>query len=103
MPIRHDSVVDDLMRNWPATIRAFLDFRMGCCGCPIATFHTVDDACREHDVDRDVFLVALRETIADQDFARRLGVARARFGQHHQPVSIAQHDALPPLSISPRF
>jgi len=67
MPIRHDSVVDDLMRNVPATIRAFLDFRMGCCGCPIATFHTVDDACREHHVDRDVFLVALRDAMADQD------------------------------------
>uniref|UniRef100_Q07J88 DUF1858 domain-containing protein n=1 Tax=Rhodopseudomonas palustris (strain BisA53) TaxID=316055 RepID=Q07J88_RHOP5 len=67
MPIRHDSVVDDLMRTQPATIRTFLDFRMGCCGCPIATFHTVDDACREHDVDRDVFLVALRDAMADQD------------------------------------
>jgi hybrid cluster-associated redox disulfide protein len=67
MPIRHDSVVDDLMRNLPATIRAFLDFRMGCCGCPIATFHTVDDACREHDVDREVFLIALRETVENQD------------------------------------
>jgi hybrid cluster-associated redox disulfide protein len=67
MPIRHDSVVDDLMRTQPATIRTFLNFRMGCCGCPIATFHTVDDACREHDVDRDVFLVALRETVETQD------------------------------------
>jgi hybrid cluster-associated redox disulfide protein len=75
MPIRHDSVVDDLMRNLPATIRAFLDFRMGCCGCPIATFHTVDDACREHDVDRDVFLIALREAIADQDL---LGASESR-------------------------
>jgi hybrid cluster-associated redox disulfide protein len=67
MPIRHDSVVDDLMRTEPATIRTFLDFRMGCCGCPIATFHTVDDACREHDVDRDVFLASLDETVAGQD------------------------------------
>ena len=37
-----------------------LDFRMGCVGCPIATFHSVDDACKEHGVDRDEFLAALR-------------------------------------------
>lgn len=61
MPIRHDSVVDDLMRTWPATIRTFLDFRMGCCGCPIATFHTVEDSCLEHGVDLDMFVAALKE------------------------------------------
>jgi hybrid cluster-associated redox disulfide protein len=52
------------MRRWPATIRLFLDFRMRCVGCPIASFHSVDEACREHDVDRDGFMVALRNAIA---------------------------------------
>ena len=47
-----DMMVDDVMRRWPATIRVFLDFRMGCVGCPIATFHSVDEACREHSIDR---------------------------------------------------
>jgi hybrid cluster-associated redox disulfide protein len=48
------------MRRWPASIRVFLDFRMGCVGCPIACFHSVDDACREHGIDREGFLAALR-------------------------------------------
>ncbi|WP_424164190.1 hypothetical protein [Bradyrhizobium sp.] len=26
------------MTAWPATIRVFLDFRMGCVGCPISGF-----------------------------------------------------------------
>ena len=60
MPIRFDDLVDDVMRGSPATIRVFLEFKMGCVGCPIACFHTVDDACREHGVDRDAFLNALR-------------------------------------------
>ena len=51
--------VDDVMRGSPKTIRVFLEFRMGCVGCPIATFHTVDEACREHDTDREAFLKAL--------------------------------------------
>jgi hybrid cluster-associated redox disulfide protein len=41
------------------TIRVFLEFKMRCVGCPIACFHTVDDACREHGVDRDAFFRAL--------------------------------------------
>jgi hybrid cluster-associated redox disulfide protein len=60
MPVGFDDIVGEVMTARPATIRVFLDFRMGCVGCPISAFHTVDDACREHGVDRDEFLVALR-------------------------------------------
>jgi hybrid cluster-associated redox disulfide protein len=60
MPIGFDDIVCEVMDARPATIRVFLDFRMGCVGCPIATFHSVDDACKEHGVDRDEFLAALR-------------------------------------------
>jgi len=59
MPFRSDDLVDDIMRIAPHTIRVFLEFKMACVGCPIACFHTVDDACREHGVDRDAFLKAL--------------------------------------------
>ena len=64
MPIGFDELVDGVMRDAPETIRVFLKFRMGCVGCPIACFHTVDDACREHGVDREVFLDALRSVAA---------------------------------------
>lgn len=59
MPIGFEDIVGDVMNACPATIRIFLDFRMGCVGCPIAAFHNVDDACSEHGVDRDAFLGAL--------------------------------------------
>jgi hybrid cluster-associated redox disulfide protein len=36
-----DMTVDQVMSRWPASIRVFMDFRMGCVGCPIATFHSV--------------------------------------------------------------
>lgn len=62
MPIGFDDIVGDVMEARPATIRVFLDFRMGCVGCPIAAFHSVNDACKEHGVDRDEFLAALRAT-----------------------------------------
>ena len=62
MRIDFDDIVGEVMNAQPATIRVFLDFRMGCVGCPIAAFHTVDDACKEHGADRDEFLAALRVT-----------------------------------------
>lgn len=59
MPIRFDDSVDDVMSRSPQTIHIFLRFGMRCVGCPIACFHTVNDACREHGVDRDAFVSAL--------------------------------------------
>ena len=65
MAIERTTLVDDIMRQWPATIRIFLDHRMNCPGCPIACFHTVDDACREHGVNAEVFLEKLRALAAE--------------------------------------
>ena len=59
MPIEPNDLVDEVMRSHP-TIRVFIDFKMGCVGCPIACFHTVDDACAEHGIDRVAFLRVLR-------------------------------------------
>ena len=42
--------MDEIMREWPATIGVILDHGMLCVGCPIASFHTVVDAAREHDI-----------------------------------------------------
>jgi hybrid cluster-associated redox disulfide protein len=66
MPVESTQLVDDVMRQWPATIRVFLNHKMRCVGCPIACFHTVDDACREHGTDREWFLADLRAASAGQ-------------------------------------
>ena len=58
-----DLMVDEVMRRWPSTIRVFLDFRMLCVGCPIATFHSVDEACDEHRADAAAFLSKLQDTV----------------------------------------
>ena len=55
-----DMTVDQVMKRWPASVRVFLDFRMGCVGCPIAVFHNVDEASREHEIDGHALLSSLR-------------------------------------------
>ena len=61
MPIGFEDIVGEVMTARPATIRVFLEFKMGCVGCPISGFHTVDNACKEHGVNRDEFLTRLRQ------------------------------------------
>jgi hybrid cluster-associated redox disulfide protein len=58
--------VDEVMQRWPSTIRVFLDFSMHCVGCPIATFHSVEEACREHGIDLALFLRRLQAAAQSQ-------------------------------------
>src|SRR5260370_25212338 len=58
-PIGRDDLVDEVMRGTPEVIRVFLEFRMGCVGCPIGAMHTVTDAAFEHNVDSRALLDAL--------------------------------------------
>ena len=90
--IGFEMTVDEVMRRWPATIRVFLDFRMNCVGCPIAGFHTVEDACREHGAAPRDFLSALRAAAA----AHANGSARRAFSDAEEAVRITDGDALPP-------
>ena len=52
---RRDMTMDEIMRRWPATIHVVLRHQLLCVGCPIAGFHTVDDAIREHGLDGQKF------------------------------------------------
>lgn len=63
-----DLSVDDVMKLWPTTIRVFLAHRMLCVGCPIGSFHTVSDACREHEIDEASFLDQLLAAVDDAEF-----------------------------------
>ncbi|MDX8530780.1 DUF1858 domain-containing protein [Mesorhizobium sp. VK25A] len=51
--LNDDATMDGIMRAAPATIRVVLQHKMLCAGCPIASFHTVSEAAREHDLDED--------------------------------------------------
>ena len=51
-----DMTMDAIMRQWPQTIRVILGHGLICVGCPIASFHTVSDAAREHRLDEQVLL-----------------------------------------------
>ncbi|WP_378940920.1 DUF1858 domain-containing protein [Mesorhizobium sp. ANAO-SY3R2] len=51
-----DMTMDTIMRQWPGTIRVILGHGLICVGCPIASFHTVSDAAREHGLNEDALV-----------------------------------------------
>lgn len=65
-----DLSMDRLMRAWPQSITVILDNRMFCVGCPIADFHTIADACREHGLDEDDLTRQLEDAIVAGATAR---------------------------------
>lgn len=61
-----DLPLDELMTRWPQTVRVFLRYRLLCVGCLVSPFHTVVDACREHDIDERSFRADLRRAVDNQ-------------------------------------
>ena len=62
-----DMMMDDIMRRWPQTIRVLLRHHLLCVGCPIAGFHTLEDACREHGQDETSLREDILQAIAAKD------------------------------------
>lgn len=58
-----DATMDEIMHRSPAAIRVVLQHGMLCVGCPIASFHTVSDAAREHDLNEEQLGSDLRAAI----------------------------------------
>jgi hybrid cluster-associated redox disulfide protein len=52
--------VEQVMSRWPDSVRVFLDFGMDCIGCPIAAFHSVEEASREYGIDGHAVVAKLR-------------------------------------------
>jgi len=59
-----DTLVAELLQDYPACLRVFLDHKMLCVGCHVAPFHTIDDACMEHGVEEAGFLEELARIVA---------------------------------------
>jgi hybrid cluster-associated redox disulfide protein len=65
-------LVDDVMRRWPATIRVFMEQGMYCVGCPIAPFHTVEEACHAHGIEQGLVVASL-QAIAEVEESLMVG------------------------------
>ena len=55
--------VAEIMTISPSTIRLFIEWHLHCIGCPIAPFHTLDNAAFEHGIVAGDLIAAVEAAI----------------------------------------
>ncbi len=63
MKITKDMNITEVVRNYPETIEVFLYAGMGCFGCHVAQFETVEQGATAHGIDVDALVDALNEVV----------------------------------------
>ncbi|HZW05197.1 MAG TPA: DUF1858 domain-containing protein [Anaerolineaceae bacterium] len=58
-----ESIVADVLNNWPETVPVFLKHRMSCVGCSMSSFETLSDAVRIYNIPLDLFLGELHQVV----------------------------------------
>jgi hybrid cluster-associated redox disulfide protein len=61
--IAADSIVADILNDWPETVPVFLRRHLGCVGCDMSPFDTVADVARIYKFDAAAFLEELQTAV----------------------------------------
>ena len=59
-----DSLVDDVLRQFPTVARVFIDRRMHCVGCEVSRFESLASASRVYGLPLDALLADIRAAAA---------------------------------------
>ena len=62
--ISKETLISEMVQNFPQAMPAFQAIGMHCMGCALATGENVEEACNAHGVDVDAFLEKLNAFIA---------------------------------------
>ena len=60
MEISRESMISDILEDFPEAMPKFQELGMHCLGCALATAESLEQACAAHGVDPDEFLVELK-------------------------------------------
>lgn len=63
--ITKESIIGDVLDNYPETSKFFLEMGMHCLGCPSARAETIDQACTVHGVEAEELVKQLNEHISN--------------------------------------
>lgn len=67
MKITKDMNIIEVVQKYPDTIGVFMYAGMGCFGCHVAQFETVEQGAMAHGIDVDALVDALNEVIEASD------------------------------------
>ena len=62
--ITKDSIIGDVLDQYPETAEFFLEIGMHCLGCPSARGETIEQACAVHGEDADALLEKINASLA---------------------------------------
>lgn len=61
MQVTKETVIGDLMRENPESIRVLLEHGLACVGCPASQVETLEEAAMVHGLDIDSLMSSLKE------------------------------------------
>lgn len=64
MEITKNSIIGDILDNYPETAEYFFEIGMHCLGCPASRGETIEEACQVHGTDADVLVEKLVKATA---------------------------------------
>ena len=67
MKITKDMNIIEVVQKYPDTIGVFMYAGMGCFGCHVAQFETVEEGAMAHGIDVDALVDALNEVVEASD------------------------------------
>lgn len=62
--VTKDTIIAEVLDNYPQTAPFFLDIGMHCLGCPSARGESIEQACAVHGADCDALLAKINAAIA---------------------------------------
>jgi hybrid cluster-associated redox disulfide protein len=62
--ITADMPIGDVVRNYPETIKIFLQHGLMCVGCAVARFENIRDGATAHGIDVDALIRDLNQAVA---------------------------------------
>ena len=60
MDLSRESMISDILEEFPEAMPKFQELGMHCLGCALATAESLEQACAAHGVDPDEFLIELK-------------------------------------------
>ena len=66
MEITKNSIIGDVLDQYPDTAELFFSIGMHCLGCPASRGETIEQACEVHGVDADELVAKLNAHLADK-------------------------------------
>lgn len=65
MEITKDSIIGDVLDQFPETAETFFSIGMHCLGCPASRGETIAEACMVHGADVDSLIKKLNEVVGN--------------------------------------